>query len=99
MPPTIIETPTFQKQAGKLWSSSEQQEFIDWIAVHPASGRAIPGVGGARQVRWRRTLKSCEAKIIYFHLPEDHALLLVAVYAKAALRTSGSSPLEMDDMR
>jgi hypothetical protein len=30
---TVIETPTFQKQAGKIWSEAERLEFIDWRPI------------------------------------------------------------------
>lgn len=40
---TVIETPTFQKQAGKIWSEVERLEFIDWIAANPMAGEVIPG--------------------------------------------------------
>lgn len=48
---TVIETPTFQKQAEKIWSESERLAFIDWIAVNPLAGDVIPGADGARKVR------------------------------------------------
>lgn len=35
---TVIETPTFQKQADKLWSENERLSFIDWIAANPLVG-------------------------------------------------------------
>lgn len=35
---TVIETPTFQKQAEKLWTQDERLEFIDWIAENPLAG-------------------------------------------------------------
>lgn len=49
---TVIETPTFQKQAEKLWSEDERLAFIDWIAANPLAGDVIPGADGARKVRW-----------------------------------------------
>ena len=77
---TVIETPTFQKQADKLWSEDERLGFIAWIAANP-----IPGAEGARKVRWSRTGtgKSGGARVIYFNLTEEEVVLLVAVYAKA----------------
>jgi hypothetical protein len=48
---TVIETPTFQKQAEKLWSPIERHAFIDWIACTPNAGTVIPGADGARKVR------------------------------------------------
>jgi hypothetical protein len=52
---TVIETPTFQKQAEKLWTEAERLAFIDWIAANPLAGDVIPGADGARKVRWSRT--------------------------------------------
>lgn len=92
---TVIETPTFQKQAGKLWSDDERAAFIDWIAVNPLAGDVIPGADGARKVRWSRTGtgKSGGARVIYFNLTEDEVVLLVTVYAKA--ERANISPAEI----
>lgn len=49
---TVIETPTFQKQAEKIGSEDERMAFIAWIAEHPMAGDVIPGAEGARKVRW-----------------------------------------------
>lgn len=82
---TVIETPTFQKQATKLWTEDERFEFIDWIAANPLAGDVIPGADGARKVRWSRSGsgKSGGARVIYFNLTEQQVVLLVAAYAKA----------------
>lgn len=82
---TVIETPTFQKQASEVWSESERHAFIGWIAEHPDSGDVIPGADGARKVRWSRPGmgKRGGARVIYFHLVDDEIVLLVMVYAKA----------------
>ncbi|MFI0546541.1 MAG: DNA-binding protein [Brachymonas sp.] len=82
---TVIETPTFQKQAEKLWTESERLAFIDWIAANPLAGDVVTGAEGARKVRWSRAGlgKSSGARVIYFNLTEQEVLLLVAVYAKA----------------
>lgn len=81
----MIETPTFQKQADKLWSQDERLAFIDWIAANPMAGDVIPGADGARKVRWSRrgSGKSSGARVIYFNLTEQEVVLLIAVYAKA----------------
>lgn len=82
---TVIETPTFQKQAAKSWSDEERLTFIAWIATNPEAGDVIPGAEGARKVRWHRpgVGRSGGARVIYFNLVEDEVLLLVAAYAKA----------------
>ena len=83
---TVVETPTFQKQADAVWSEDERHAFIDWIAANPDAGDVIPGADGARKVRWARagTGKRGGARVIYFHLVADQVVLLVMVYAKAA---------------
>lgn len=82
---TVIETPTFQKQAARLWDEAERLAFIDWIAAHPTAGDVIPGADGARKLRWSRagSGKSGGVRVIYFNLSDEELVLLVAVYAKA----------------
>lgn len=82
---TVIETPTFQKQAEKIWSDEERFEFITWIAAHPDVGDVIPGADGARKVRWSRTGhgKRGGVRVIYFNFAEDGTLVLVLLYAKS----------------
>lgn len=82
---TVIETPTFQKQAAALWSTEERHAFIDFIAENPNAGDVIPGADGARKLRWARPGmgKRGGARVIYFHLVGDEVVLLVMVYAKA----------------
>lgn len=82
---TVIETPTFQKQAEKLWSEAERLEFMDWIAVNPLAGDVVAGADGARKVRWSRgggQVRRC-AGVIYFNLTEQEVLLVAAACAKA----------------
>jgi hypothetical protein len=66
---TVIETPTFQKQADKIWAESERFEFIDWIAANPLAGDVIPGADGARKVRWGRagSGKRGGVRVVYFN--------------------------------
>ncbi len=82
---TVKETPTFQKQAEKLWTEDERLAFIGWIAANPLSGDVIPGADGARKIRWSRagSGKSGGARVIYFNLTELEVVLLIAAYAKA----------------
>ncbi|MEQ1534086.1 MAG: transcriptional regulator [Sideroxydans sp.] len=82
---TVIETPTFQKQADKIWAESERLEFIDWIAANPLAGDVIPGADGARKVRWGRagSGKRGGVRIVYFNLTEQGVAILVLLYAKA----------------
>lgn len=84
---TVVETPTFQRQASKLWLEEERLEFIVWIASNPLAGDVIPGADGARKVRWSRagSGKSGGVRVIYFNLTDAEVILLIAAYAKAEL--------------
>jgi mRNA-degrading endonuclease RelE of RelBE toxin-antitoxin system len=82
---TVIETPTFQKQAEKIWSEEERLAFIDWIARNPLAGDVIPGAEGARKVRWSVAGKGKRGgvRVIYFNLTEQGTLVLITLYQKA----------------
>jgi hypothetical protein len=93
---TVIETPTFQKQADKIWSESERLEFIDWIAANPLVGDVIPGADGARKVRWGRagSGKRGGVRVVYFNLTEQGVVILVLLYAKANQANVQASDIE-----
>jgi hypothetical protein len=46
---TVAETQQFIRQADDLWSQSEREAFIDFIARNPESGDVIPDTGGHPQ--------------------------------------------------
>ncbi len=81
---TVAETPIFIQYAAPIWSDTERQEFINYIAANPEAGKIIRGSGGCRKVRWSRTGtgKSGGARIIYF-LASDGTVWLLIVYVKA----------------
>ena len=50
---TVAETPTFTRQASKLFTEDEKGELIDFLAANPLAGDVIPGTGGVRKLRFR----------------------------------------------
>lgn len=82
---TVIEHPTFQRQAASIWTEGERHAFIDWIATNPLAGDVIPGAQGARKVRWAVQGKGKRggARVIYFNRLEQGFLVLLAIYAKS----------------
>lgn len=82
---TVIETPTFQKQADAIWSEDERLDFVTWIAQNPLAGDVIPGADGARKVRWAAQSKGKRGgvRVIYFNLSSDGVVCLVAIYPKS----------------
>ncbi|NOQ13418.1 MAG: transcriptional regulator [Methyloprofundus sp.] len=88
---TIIETPTFQEDAKKIWSEEERGAFCAWVAANPNIGDVIPSSGGCRKVRWSKagTGKRGGVRIIYYtHLSNGEIWLLV-IYSK---RVKGNIP-------
>ena len=82
---TVIETPTFQKQAAALWTEDERLEFISWIAQNPLAGEVIHQADGARKVRWSSAGKGKRggARVIYFNQTEQGVIYLITVYQKS----------------
>ncbi len=89
---TVAETPVFIRYAAKVWSDTEREAFIAFIAGSPEAGSVIRGSGGCRKVRW-----SCEgqgkqggARVIYF-IAADATIWLLIVYKKAKFDTLPAS--------
>lgn len=84
---TIIETPTFQEDAQKIWSEQERGAFCAWLAVNPGAGKVIPGTGGCRKVRWSitGTGKRGGARIIYYNHLENGEIWLLVIYTKSVI--------------
>ena len=81
---TVAETPIFQRYAIEVWSTSEREQFISFIAANPEAGDLIRGSGGCRKVRWSTSGqgKSGGARVIYFNA-DDATIWLLIVYEKA----------------
>ena len=82
---TIIETPTFQEDARKLWSQEERGAFCAWIAENPEIGDVIPGSGGCRKLRWARagSGKRGGVRVIYFTKLAHGEIWLLVIYSKS----------------
>ncbi len=83
---TVAETPTFTRQADRLFSESERKELIDYLANHPAAGDEIPGTGGVRKLRFAALGRGKRggARVVYFYGGKDIPVYALLVYAKSA---------------
>ncbi len=83
---TVAETPTFTRQASKLFTDDEKRELIDFLAANPLAGDVIPGTGGVRKLRFRAAGagKRGGARVVYYHVGEDSPLYALLAYAKSA---------------
>lgn len=93
---TVVETPTFSRQADKLFHEEEKRELIDYLAMNPLAGDEIPGTGGVRKVRFAASGRGKRggARIVYYYLDERIPLYALLAYAK-----SDQSDLTPDERR
>jgi hypothetical protein len=84
---TVIEIPLFQRLWPLYWTEEERGAFCAFIASHPNAGDVVPGSGGIRKVRWRRSGsgKSGGVRVIYFTRNDKGELILLTLYAKSSL--------------
>lgn len=82
---TVKETEIFQRKARGVFSETEREEFIDWIAANPLAGDVIPGAGPLRKVRWSRDGmgKRGGSRVIYFNQLDCGLVILLIAYAKS----------------
>ena len=83
---TVIETPTFTRQADKLFSEDEKRELIDMLAENPLAGDEIPGTGGVRKLRFAASGRGKRggARVIYYYLDRAMPVYALLAYTKAA---------------
>lgn len=83
---TVIETPTFAKQADQIWTEEERLDFIEYIVANPTAGDVIPHAEGARKVRWsvKGQGKRGGVRVIYFNQDARGIIYLVSIYQKNA---------------
>ena len=83
---TVAETPTFTRQADKLFSEEERHELIDYLAENPLAGDRIPGTGGVRKLRFAALGRGKRggARVIYFYGGDRMPIYALLAYAKSA---------------
>jgi len=81
---TVIETPSFLKDAKKMLDEEEREALIYFLASNPKAGTLITGTGGVRKLRWSRsdTGKSGAYRVIYFFHSMQIPLFALNVFAK-----------------
>jgi RelE toxin of RelE / RelB toxin-antitoxin system len=81
---TIGELADFIEDSKRVFTETEYEELILFLAEHPDAGEVIPGTGGVRKVRWpaRGHGKRGGARVIYYFRDLNVPVYLLAVYAK-----------------
>jgi hypothetical protein len=92
----FIEDQGFQKRRKGLMEDEELFRLMEWLAVHPESGKVIPASGGLRKVRWaaKGHGKRGGARIIYFWWISANRILFLDIYAKGDQENLGAAEIE-----
>ena len=98
-PMTVIETPSFLRDAKRLMNEEERQKIVAFLAQNPDAGDILQGTGGIRKVRFAREGggKSGGYRVIYFFHSQDIPLFALNVFAKN--EKANISPAERNAMR
>lgn len=93
---TVAETPTFTRQADKLFSEDEKRELINLLAENPLTGDLIRGTGGVRKLRFAASGqgKRGGVRVVYYYLDESVPIYLLLAYGKTS-----KSDLTSDERR
>jgi hypothetical protein len=81
---TVLQLPKFKVEATDLIGAEGIDAVAAYLAEHPDAGDVIPGVGGARKLRWaaRGKGKRGGARIIYLYVVIAERIYLIRCYAK-----------------
>ena len=81
---TILEFPSFTKEAKKVFNQLEHMELLNYLSTYPEIGKVIPGTAGLRKLRWAVGTKGKRggARVIYYYHASELNVLLLAVYTK-----------------
>lgn len=81
---TVVETPSFLRDAAKAMTEAERIEVVSFLAANPDAGDVMPDTGGARKLRWRAQGRGKRGgvRVIYYYHNESIPLFLLNVFAK-----------------
>jgi hypothetical protein len=80
---TVLQMPKFKAEATDLIGADGIDGVAAYLAEHPNAGDVIPGVGGARKLRWAKGKgKRGGARIIYLYVVIAERIFLLRCYAK-----------------
>ena len=98
-PMTVIETPSFLRDAKRLIDEMERQEIIAFLAHNPNAGDILQRTGGIRKLRFAREGggKSGGYRVVYFFHSPDIPLFALNVFAKS--EKDNISPAERNELK
>jgi hypothetical protein len=81
---TVVETPSYLRAAGAIFSTAEREDIVAMVAADPECGEVMQGTGGFRKVRVGRSGRGKRggARVIYIFRNESFPVFLVTAYPK-----------------
>ena len=81
---TVIETPSYLRDASRFMTDDERRAVVDLIASAPLAGDLIPEGGGIRKLRVPSSGRGKRGggRVIYYHHSERVPVFLLAAFAK-----------------
>ena len=91
----FIETTAFTKYVYDYLSEDEYLGLQSYLLQYPEAGRAVPGSGGVRKVRWAISGKgkSGGVRVIYYFKRQDNEIWLLTIYSKSEIENIPSHVL------
>jgi hypothetical protein len=82
---TFVETPVFSRQLAECVEDEDFRAFQNELLKDPERSDLLVGYRGLRKtpMAFAARGKSGGARVIYLHLPEDHALYLFLLFKKS----------------
>lgn len=96
---TVVETPSFLRDAASNLTEQERFEVVTFLATNPEAGDLMAETGGIRKLRWGRPGmgKRGGVRVIYYYHSESVPLFLLNVFAKN--EKANLSKAERNEMR
>lgn len=96
---TVVETPSFLRDAAAALSEQERANLVTYLATNPEAGEIMAGTGGIRKLRWavQGRGKRGGARVIYYYHSALIPLFLLNVFPKN--EKANLSQAERNDMR
>ena len=82
---TFIESAAFERVRALCLPDDEYVELQQFLMENPEAGTVVPGSGGVRKLRWKRTGmgKRGGLRVIYFARYQPNEFWMLTLYAKA----------------
>ena len=82
---TFIESAAFERVRALYLPDDKYVELQQFLMENPEAGTVVPGSGGVRKLRWKRTGmgKRGGLRVIYFARYQPNEFWMLTLYAKA----------------